>query len=431
MKKKILFILSAALLLVSCNKLDKEETVGMASLNNPRGIITSIESQKEKPKVQREIVFKNKEREIEDNYIFEEDFKGELFYPMIISYKNLNTDFDKFRPEITVREKLIDYKLIIGKSLGELSDVYGGTIREKEIRDILSDKNTLENAINPNLPENLDINVVKITDIPYENEFEGEAPQIVLTFEDENFLMSYGFNSYEGSSGFTSTVSIGMSLPYEHEPHRDDPVYIVFSGDIPELEFKAYESGNKEKEITGVSPKIEFYESNLYDLTELLTEKFLIGNFYPEDLTEEMELVANRILSEHISEILERDAFTYSIEDLISITNYDIRIFYIPIDLDIKSGERISIKRLIPSSFNFEGVQNTDYQGYHIIESSDYSIDYEKTEIKFEEPIYNDLNYIEIYEEPNSEKLIFIEKEFKNEYIIKDDENFTFTFFIR
>lgn len=429
MKKFLILILSLIFVFTSCEP--EEETVGMDSFNNPKGIITSLESQDEKPKVKRELIFKDNDREIEDNYIFEEDFKGKLFYPMIISYRNLNTEIDKFRPTINIGEKLIDYKLIFGKSLGELSNVYGGEFLEKEIRDTLSDSSTFENALNPNLPENLNINVVKLSDIPYENDFEGEAPHLTLTFEDENFLFSYGFNSFEGFNGEIPTVSIGKSLPYENSNFKDEIAYIAFYGDIPELELKAYDSGNKNKEITGVNPKIEFYESNLYEFTKFLTEEFLIGNFYSEELEEEMESFSKRILIEHLAEITNKESFSFSIEDLISTVDHNSRVFYIPIDIDIKSGERISIKRFIPSSHNFEGVNDTDFEGYHIIGNSNFSIDYENTEVKFEEPLFNDLRYIEIYKDKNPEDKKTIESDFENKYVLDKKENLTFTFNIR
>ncbi|NLL64971.1 MAG: hypothetical protein GX239_04085, partial [Clostridiaceae bacterium] len=380
--KQLITLVLCMTLLTSCSLIKKSSQsspVDMDRFNNPQGIISGLETRDEnKPEVNREIFITaqeilswRKDLNVLDTYTFKEDYEGTLYYPMVMSYQTLLENDQLCWPKVSVAGQPLDIDLQAGSDIGMLASMDCGAQDESTIINKLNDDNYFEEAGMSAANGDAEVNFVQFTDIPRIESFAAEQPEMTISFPDDIRFLSYGFNAI---SGYDTTIEISRSITATDAPGSDE-VYLVFFDEVPEFEIN-FRDNAKDTLIAGKSPTMKRKVIPFREVMAILVEDFFVMN-YGYSFQGKTEGIIERVLADY-SDWFEADK-TFAVgEDIISNTYHISRIFYLPIDTTIQTGETITIERIVPSSHNFGGLSDTSFEGYHILGHTDHSVKFLK-----------------------------------------------------
>ena len=321
-------------------------------------------------------------------------------------------------PEIVLGEEHIEPVYYPGESLGSLTSIelkeWNG---EKMIQDWLSDGNHLDEAIHPSLRENEKVNLVRMNILTKAEDLEEEAPNLLLSFSSETPFLTYGFNGFEGGED-----SITLSRFIDERGHNR--AYVIFFGEVPELTVGGKDGATGEP-IEGLEASVTTESMDLFDAAGMFIDEFWDELELHGDITMKKHML-DRFLAEDMMQLDEEQKIFAIGEDLIGQIYHAKRIFYLALDEKIPAGETLTIERNVPASHNYCcGGRSMNYNGYHILAASDFTVDYEETLFSVED---TELLDVFIYDNEDLEENDGEKEEKEKIYDVDREDHLTFIF---
>lgn len=325
--------------------------------------------------------------EVEDSYILSNPSIDEkrltVLYPFTGSFNRLGP----LIPEIVIDGTSIDPKLYPGGDFANSSYLLDSDSRGNGFqisgwegyKSLLEDGSYKRDALSPSPSLDQDVIVYSFTDFESPDEYDAASQAIFFNIDTEKTrVLTYGFNGAEfHEDGFRR---FSYFVPKEDHAAKDSAkVLVVIGDDIGDYSLQGYKTGACEEgnELEGVSATITKSEENLNDLMGFLINDFL-DLYYDEDglyrVDDEMFFGAfSELVNKHnLFSLPETDNYNYtSIEDIISLTNYHDRVFYLGFEVNIPAGESIEITANMHKepSHDYSGVKraNEGVQGYDMV----------------------------------------------------------------
>lgn len=325
---------------------------------------------------------------IEDSYILSNSSTKEktmnAIYPFVGSFNELQEQM----PVIRVNGQEVLPTLYAGGYSGGVTDVNDGNDPDgssiilqlnswESYKSLLEDGRYQSFAFKPYPVLSQQVTVYNFSDFEDPVEYDAATQAISFTIDpDKTTILQYGFNGSEiGDDGFQR---YSYFVPNEESRRSDTKVLIVVGDDITDYTLQGYKNGACEEgnELEGVSATVTRKERVLSDvLGELIDhyfDKYDDGDSFA--VSQEMFLSAVSefmvqcgVLSESV-----RDRYQYGmIEDVISETNNQNRVFYLMFEVTIPAGGSVPVTtemRKKPSyDFACSGSDNKGIQGYDMV----------------------------------------------------------------
>lgn len=330
--------------------------------------------------------------EITDSYLFtnssDHDISVSALYPVCGSLSAL----DQILPALTVNGISTENTLYAGQYAGTFVSAYGSgddTRRDNLLQPsswdrydmLLQDKDDAGYALVPMTDLSQPVTVYEFSDFVTRPDY--DAATLAVEFEidpEETTIMTYGFN---GGSWNDAWRQYDFFVPNGVRRDISPKLLILMGKDLDSYDLAGYTDGSCEEPLSGLSCRVERYESDIGAVLEHLCQTYLDQNASgidisgilrsdPENIPLDLFVrCAAEILTEY-GVLSENPAERYDFGRLDEVIHEALimeRIFYTAFEISLPAGESISV--ILDShkaeSFNFPGTERSGVTGYDLL----------------------------------------------------------------
>jgi len=329
---------------------------------------------------------------VTDRYLFTNnsghDISLTALYPVCGSLSKL----DQILPALTVDGAAAESTLHAGQYAGSFVSAYGSgddTRRDNLLQPsswdyydkLLQDKDDAGCALVPMADLSKSVTVYEFSDFVTRPEY--DAATLAVEFEidpESTTVMTYGFN---GGTWDGSWRQYDFFVPNGVRRDLSPKLLILMGDDLHSYDVAGYTDGGCEEPLSGLSCRVERYESDMGTVLERLCQTYLDQNASGIDISGILHSdpanipvdlfvrCAAEILTEY-GVLSEKTAERYEFGRLDEVIHEALimeRIFYTAFEVSLPAGETLSVAldSFKAESFNFPGTERSGITGYDFL----------------------------------------------------------------
>lgn len=335
--------------------------------------------------------------QIKDNYIIQNPTDQEIQIQALYPFAGNIRELDEQRPVIKMGETTLSGDLYAGSYSGGFQSTYGAVIPDtmnlenlnswEQYRALLSDGSYQVQALEAAPALNIPVTVYEFSNFSKPLKDYPAATQAV-TFENihsqDTQIFSYGFEGFSQDPD-RGVYQYSYFVPDGTRRSKNFKLLIVLGKDVGNYQLQGYQNGGCQsgEEINGVSCTVTRTASTLDAVLNRLCKDY--AESYPDELPDASTGFSLDLFQDAISELLTqygllsdapKDRYNDGrLDDIISETLVQDRVFYLRFPVTIPAGKNIaiSIKSQKEPSYDFacSGSENVGLQGYDLITQLD------------------------------------------------------------